>query len=234
MAGSSGGLKGKPSAPGADPDGVRVSNLPGVRTGVWLVSIGLVAAAAVLLALLRSEDDSAPDRDATAQPPAAAIAPVRERIEPVPAPRPAAAAPVEIAAEPAPPPAPAEPEPARAPEAPALPEPPEREDPIVGYGPPGTGIQAFPPPGTSPPLRGLVVPEDFELPEGYVRHHQVTDDGQDLAPILMFHPDYEEWAGADGKPVEVPADRVVPPELAPPGMPIQWLEVPGQAAPERP
>jgi hypothetical protein len=232
MAGGSGGLKGKPSAPGADPDGVRVSNVPGVRTGVWLVSIGLVAAAAVLLVLARSEDGTAPERTAAPQgSPPAAIAPARERIEPARAPQPAAAAPVEVAAEPAPPP---EPEPSEAHEAPALPEPPEREDPIVGYGPPGTGIQAFPPPGTSPPLEGLVVPEGFELPEGYVRHHQVTDDGQDLPPILMFHPDYKEWVGADGKPVEVPADRVVPPELAPPGMPIQRLEIPDPGAPDAP
>ena len=33
-----------------------------------------------------------------------------------------------------------------------------------------TGIGAFNPPGTSPPLAGLVVPEGFALPVGYVRH----------------------------------------------------------------
>ena len=31
----------------------------------------------------------------------------------------------------------------------------------------------------------------FELPEGYVRHYQSTDDGEQLPAILMFHPDYE-------------------------------------------
>ena len=33
---------------------------------------------------------------------------------------------------------------------------------------------------TRTPLVGLAVPPDFPLPEGYVRHHQVTDDGQDM------------------------------------------------------
>ncbi|MGO4780150.1 hypothetical protein AB4084_32230, partial [Lysobacter sp. 2RAB21] len=35
-----------------------------------------------------------------------------------------------------------------------------------------TGLGAFNPPGTSPPLIGLAVPEGYELPQGYVRHHQ--------------------------------------------------------------
>jgi len=87
------------------------------------------------------------------------------------------------------------------------------------------GIAAFPPPGTDPPKPGIIVPETFELPEGYVRHHQVTDDGEALPPILMFHPDYE-FVGEDGVPLVLPDDRVVPPELAPPGMPIELLEIP--------
>lgn len=70
-----------------------------------------------------------------------------------------------------------------------------------------------------------MVPEDFPLPEGYVRHHQATDDGQPLAPILMFHPDYE-WVDERGVAIELPADRVVPPELAPPGLAIEMLEIP--------
>ena len=78
----------------------------------------------------------------------------------------------------------------------------------------------FPPPGTEPLKRGLIVPEDFDLPPGYVRHFQVTDDGQRVPPILMFHPDYRP-VGADGRPIPLPADRVVPPELAPPGFPIE-------------
>lgn len=88
-----------------------------------------------------------------------------------------------------------------------------------------SGIGAFSPPGTSPPLVGLAVPDDFELPEGYVRHFQVTDDGQRIDPILMFSPDYE-FFDEHGQPIEIPQDRVVPPELAPPGLPIREIEIP--------
>ena len=88
-----------------------------------------------------------------------------------------------------------------------------------------SGIGLFPPPGTDPTKIGLVVPDDFELPEGYLRHYQVTDDGQELPPILLFHPDYE-MLGPDGKPIPLPEDHVVPPELAPAGMPIEQLVVP--------
>jgi hypothetical protein len=87
-----------------------------------------------------------------------------------------------------------------------------------------TGIALFPPPGTDPIKRGLIVPEDFELPPGYVRHYQATDDGQRLPAILMFHPDYD-WVDAQGNPVEIPADGVVPAELAPAGLPLQTLDV---------
>jgi hypothetical protein len=88
-----------------------------------------------------------------------------------------------------------------------------------------TGLGAFNPPGTSPPLRGLAVPPDFVLPPGYVRHHQVTDDGVPLEPILMFAPDLV-MLDAAGQPIALPDDRVVPPELAPPGLPIRTIEVP--------
>lgn len=88
-----------------------------------------------------------------------------------------------------------------------------------------TGLGAFQPPGTSPPLIGLAVPEDFPLPEGYVRHYQATDDGQRIEPILMFSPDFQFFDAA-GNPVPIPADRVVPPEMAPPGLPIRRIEVP--------
>jgi len=88
-----------------------------------------------------------------------------------------------------------------------------------------TGIGAFNPPGTSPPLAGLAVPEDFDLPEGYVRHHQVTDQGEELEPILMFSPDFEFHDGL-GRLVAIPEDRVVPPELAPPGLPIRQMVPP--------
>ncbi len=88
-----------------------------------------------------------------------------------------------------------------------------------------TGLAAFNPPGTSPPLEGIAVPDDFALPEGYVRHHQVTDDGEPIEPILMFSPDYV-FHDDQGRPIDLPADRVVPPELAPPGLPIRPVLIP--------
>jgi len=88
-----------------------------------------------------------------------------------------------------------------------------------------TGIGAFNPPGTSPPLRGLAVPENFELPPGYVRHHQVTDEGEPLEPILMFSPD-GEIVDATGRAIRIPDDRVVPPDMAPPGLPIREITIP--------
>ncbi len=87
------------------------------------------------------------------------------------------------------------------------------------------GIAAFPVPGTDPPKAGLIVPEDFVLPEGYVRHYQATDDGERLPAILMFHPDYE-FVDAAGAPITLPEDGVVPPELAPSGLPLETLDVP--------
>ena len=88
-----------------------------------------------------------------------------------------------------------------------------------------TGLGAFSPPGTRPPLIGLAVPEDFVLPEGYVRHHQATDDGQRIEAILMFAPD-RQFFDAANRPIAVPANRVVPPEHAPPGMPIRRIVLP--------
>lgn len=87
------------------------------------------------------------------------------------------------------------------------------------------GIGAFNPPGTSPPLEGVAVPPDFELPEGYVRHHQSTDDGQPIEPILMYSPDFE-FLDENGNPIEIPEDRVVPPEHAPDGLPVRIIEIP--------
>ena len=91
-----------------------------------------------------------------------------------------------------------------------------------------SGLGAFQPPGTRPPLVGLAVPEGFEVPEGYVRHHQATDDGQRIEPILMFAPD-RMFVDASGRPVALPADRVVPPEMAPPGLPLRTIVVPKPA-----
>lgn len=88
-----------------------------------------------------------------------------------------------------------------------------------------TGIGAFNPPGTSPPLEGLAVPEDFELPDGYVRHYQSTDEGVPIEPILMFAPDFTLY-DASGRPIAMPGNRVVPPELAPPGLPRRRVRIP--------
>jgi hypothetical protein len=94
-----------------------------------------------------------------------------------------------------------------------------------------SGIAAFPPPGTKPLKRGLVVPDDYELPPGYVRHYQATDDGRRVPAILLFHPDFRP-VDAEGKPIPMPVDRVVPPELAPPGFPLEQLVVPDESASE--
>jgi hypothetical protein len=88
-----------------------------------------------------------------------------------------------------------------------------------------SGIGAFTPPGTSPPLVGLAVPDDYVLPEGYVRHSQATDDGQRIEPILMYSPDFE-FFDASGKPIRIPDNRVVPPEMAPPGLPVRLIRIP--------
>ncbi|MCX8071083.1 MAG: hypothetical protein N3C12_01345 [Candidatus Binatia bacterium] len=93
-----------------------------------------------------------------------------------------------------------------------------------------SGIALFPPPGTNPPKSGLIVPDDFELPPGYMRHYQVTDDGKPLPPILMFHPDAELYDTA-GNRIPLPEDLVVPAGLAPPGLPQKMLEVPESGVP---
>ncbi len=93
------------------------------------------------------------------------------------------------------------------------------------------GLGAFSPPGTRPPMIGLAVPEDFVLPDGYVRHHQATDDGQRIEAILMFAPD-RQILDATGKPIPVPKNRVVPPEYAPPGLPIRRITLPKPLEPE--
>jgi hypothetical protein len=89
------------------------------------------------------------------------------------------------------------------------------------------GIAAFPPPGTNPPKAGVIVPDEYELPEGYERYYQQTDDGKPLQPILLFSPDYE-FFDEEGNRIAIPEDRVVPPHLVPPGLPVQILD------PERP
>lgn len=89
----------------------------------------------------------------------------------------------------------------------------------------GTGIDAFPRPGTKPLRGGLIVPDDYQLPPGYMRHYQTTDDGEQLPAILLYQPNFTP-RGADGQPLPVPPDRIVPRELAPPGLPGTWLVPP--------
>lgn len=85
------------------------------------------------------------------------------------------------------------------------------------------GIAAFPPPGTDPPKVGVIVPDDYELPEGYERYYQVTDDGQPLEPILRFSPDYE-FLDERGEPMPLPEDRVVPADRVPADLPVRLLD----------
>jgi hypothetical protein len=96
-----------------------------------------------------------------------------------------------------------------------------------------TGLGAFNPPGTSPPLVGLAVPEDYPLPEGYVRHFQATDDGQRIEPILMYSPDFEFFDAA-GRRIPIPANRVVPSNMAPPGLAIRLIDIPPPLEPPGP
>jgi len=116
-------------------------------------------------------------------------------------------------------------------------EPPSTEDaPVFEYAPPGqehSGLAAFPPLGTKPLVSGILVPDGFQLPSGYVRHYQATDDGRMLPPVLLFHPDHAPL-DAEGRPLLDTKDRVVPPEQAPPGLPIEYLAPPPAPAGQRP
>ncbi|HVN85422.1 MAG TPA: hypothetical protein VMW17_11300 [Candidatus Binatia bacterium] len=216
-----------------DSDGVKIET-SGVRPGVWLL---LAAVAVIVVALMvrrghRSEEATvaAGSRETMRREPVmsapakSAQAPAVMRVAPKAVPmRIAAATPASdeaIAASDTAPAGDSEPTPSA--------EEAQSDAPMFGPVTPGepSGIALFPPPGTKPIKRGIVVPDGFELPPGYVRHYQTTDEGQQLAPILMFHPDYQPL-DEHGVPIPVPADRVVPPELAPAGMPIHMLEPPG-------
>ena len=96
-----------------------------------------------------------------------------------------------------------------------------------------TGLGAFNPPGTSPPMIGLAVPDDYVLPEGYVRHFQATDDGQRIEPILMFSPDFD-FFDSTGQRIAIPENRVVPSNMAPPGLVIRPIEIPEPLEPGGP
>ncbi|OJH38923.1 hypothetical protein [Cystobacter ferrugineus] len=185
-----------------DGDGVVRIQKKNTSQGTWLIwlALGFTAGCAALCAwLLWPEDPSpTPERAAPARAMATPPPPPPPRTSNTPAPLPHAEAP------PAPTPEPVAP----------------RDEPEE----PSDGVHLYRP-GTKPLKQGLVVPEGFELPPGYVRHYQSTDDGQAVKPILMFHPDYHP-TDSNGQPVELPANRVVPMELAPPGMPLEVLELP--------
>lgn len=87
------------------------------------------------------------------------------------------------------------------------------------------GLAAFSPPGTRPAKSGIVVPEDYELPEGFARHYQSTDDGKRLEAILTLAPGYE-IVDEEGNSLAVGLERIVPPEAAPPDLPIRILDLP--------
>ncbi|MBC5784102.1 hypothetical protein H8N03_14210 [Ramlibacter sp. USB13] len=219
------------------------------RDGAWRPSLGLLAAAVVVCAGGFAWWASA------ASAPAAAVAALPAPVVPVAVQVPAPAQPPSAAPAPAAPAAPAIAKPAEPP-APARIV--RNRDPygdqtpdLSDYVNPGelptmaqvierlhqagvrSGLGAFSPPGTRPPLVGLAVPEDFALPEGYVRHYQATDDGQRIEPILMFAPDRPVFDAA-GNPVTVPESRVVPPELAPPGLPLRRIAIPAPVDPAKP
>jgi hypothetical protein len=221
-----------PTAPSAaDGDGVRVIRKVPAGGGArpYLLAASLLLGAGLVYLLLLPEPQRGPS--SSSQPAAGALAEL---------PTPPASAPVSVARS------------QRRPAQPIHPNAPAAEDEssdadaddLASYFRPGdpeptmaeviealnhagirSGIGAFNPPGTSPPLAGLAVPEDFDLPEGFVRHHQVTDEGEPLEPILMFSPDYEFY-DAEGRLVAIPDNRIVPPELAPPGLPIREMVPP--------
>ncbi len=204
-----------------DRDGVVRIQKQRTGNGAWMVwlALGFTAVCLLLSAWLVSSPGPVPETEEAA--------PVRvAENQAVPSPTPSRSAPK--AAPPAARPAAAQQEPTR--DAPArASEPAPTQEPTMAQDPTppsgsaeGIGLYR---PGTKPIKQGIVVPEDFELPPGYVRHYQATDNGERVKPILMFHPDYKP-TDADGKPVELPESRVVPPEMAPPGMPIDILELP--------
>ena len=43
----------------------------------------------------------------------------------------------------------------------------------------------------------------------------------------MFSPDYQ-FVDPDGRPAAIPESRIVPPEMAPPGLAVRMLDVPAE------
>lgn len=237
---------GRPTKLQVDSDGVRTERA-GVRPGVWVAALAIVLIGVALLVRVRptpyrgveqtmASHVAAPQgADKPPKPGGVAVHPVPVAVKVQPPSDAAPAVPVRLVPkgppELAPPVAdlPAVP-PAEPVQAPPNDEAAPANETAEDH---STGIALFPPPGTKPILRGIVVPEDFPLPEGYVRHYQTTDEGKQLPAVLMFHPDYE-LLDAQGQPFPMPEDRLVPPELVPAGMPVQTLEVPEEQGPPPP
>jgi hypothetical protein len=214
---------------------------------VWLLTLAIGLVGVALFVVVRPaiqpalSEPAQPHASAEPRPSTVATTDAAPRGTPAALQAPAAATPATIAASQNPSPtarsaqADSTPRPTTAPEAvpgtPAESAPETTPEEAMGEQP--SGIQLFPPPGTKPIKRGIVVPEDFELPPGYVRHYQTTDEGYQLPAILMFHPDYQPL-DERGEPIPLPENRVVPPEMAPPGMPAQTLDVPEKGAPVSP
>lgn len=224
----------RPAKERQDADGVRITRVEHRRKPYW--TIGLAIAAPVLLTILAVAIVRWSPTDEPVSLPSPVVAAVIDgnppdaepaRAAPTPSQSPARVAPRRVVAAPAA-------DPAGLGESP-VPEPsrkPHREidaaDAIIMLREEGIhdGIAAFGIPGSDPPKSGILVPEEFELPEGYVRHYQSTDDGEDLPAILMFHPDYE-FVDETGKVAKLPEDGVVPADMAPPGLAVdQVLAVP--------
>ncbi len=98
------------------------------------------------------------------------------------------------------------------------------------------GLAAFNPPGTKPPLEGNAVADDAELPPGYVRHHQFTDDGQRIEPILLYSPEHPlvvaalQATGSNAASLQA-RDLVVPASALPAGIPVRRAVMPPPAEP---
>jgi len=218
-----------PATPRVDRDGVRTQR-SGVRTSVWLLAAALAIIGMVLFVIVRPAvqplvlqptEQTAKLAAATPAWHPAMVTPIPQKVAP-PAPieasrpvRPKSAPQAQQVAQAALPPG-------AVPDYDATPEAaPEADSDEHGDEP--SGIDVFPPRGAKAIKYGIIVPDDFELPPGYVRHYQATDDGYQLPPVLMFDENYQP-VDAHGRPIPLPADRVVPPELAPPGMPVQVLQ----------
>src|SRR5262249_36605056 len=185
-----------------DADGVRAIE---ISAAAKVIRVTMLAMGAVVLTVigalvaLRATAVERDDRRAPALDDGAATAPGGRRPAIVPAPGPTASA----GATDAPAsggPHPASPRPLPRAARP-VPDPPEQEDEPFTLGTPDDhpGMRFFPPRGPKQIKRGIVVPDDFALPPGSVRHSQATDDGERLPAILMFSPDYD-WVDAQGKP----------------------------------